>query len=116
MSDDRSSRLRDRRQKQRERVESEPSETDKPSKPSKPSQTDEPSKTSETSVKSELVGTYMYIPEALKKDVDFRYRELGLEYERETGEELEKNRDYYAALVKTGLENLDAQDLLDDDG
>lgn len=112
MSNDRSERLRQRRRQSREK--GEPDETDKQPEPSKPSEIDEPDKTgeqSDLSVKDERVGTYMYLTEEQKKDVNYLFRTLQAEYEREFGEEFEKNRHFYPLVVKYGLDSLDSLDV-----
>ena len=134
---DRASRLREQRNRSKQKVQSQPSESDeadkqseppstsKPSKPSKPSQTEETSKTEsdgesegddEQSVKDEQVGTYLYLPEGQRDEMKYQYKMLSAEYEREFGEELEKNRHFYPLVVEYGLDrlsDLDAQDVRD---
>ncbi|GAA0241299.1 hypothetical protein ACFFQF_29730 [Haladaptatus pallidirubidus] len=80
----------------------ETSETDEPSNSSKPSKP--------MSVKDTQVGTYMYLPENQRSELDFRYKELNLEYERSFGDELEKNRHFYPLVVQAGLDALDGMD------
>lgn len=111
--DDRVNRLRSRRQKTREAGEqSEPDEPSNTSEASKPSKTGETSEQSETgdasetagsSVKDELVGTYMYLPESLKKDIDRNYTKIKADYEFEYDEEFEKNRHYFQLIVQHGF-------------
>ncbi|WP_327054187.1 hypothetical protein [Halomicrococcus gelatinilyticus] len=121
MSDDgsRADRLRRRREQQRDQQPT-------PSTPSEQSETSDPSKLSETSeqpgssgtsgndgttsVKDDRVGTYMYLPEDQRAELDFAYKELSLAYEREFGDDLEKNRHFYPLLVQAGLEHLDDLD------
>lgn len=112
-SDERAERLSRRRQRQREAAEasessdaSEASETSEASKPSKQSESTETGETSEQSLKDELVGTYMYLPEGLKEDVDRYYKKLSGDYEFEYGDELEKNRHYYQLVVRHGFETV----------
>ncbi len=104
--EDRVNRLRQRRQS---RETDEPSETDEQSdssESSKPSETSEITEPSEQSLKDELVGTYMYLPEGLKEDVDRYYKKLSGDYEFEFGDELEKNRHYYQLVVRHGFETV----------
>ena len=128
MSDDgsRADRLRRRREQQRDQqpTSSDSSETSATSDSSELSETSEPSETSEqsassgasgngdgtTSVKDDRVGTYMYLPEDQRAELDFAYKELSLTYEREFGDEIEKNRHFYPLLVQAGLEHLDDLD------
>ena len=113
MSDDRSERLRQRRKQSQERVREESaSETDeeseapKPSKPSEPSETE----TDDSSVKEEQVGTFMYLPESQKKELERLYNLLKAEYEYEYDEAFEKNRAFYPLVVQYGLDSLDSLD------
>lgn len=76
------------------------------------SQTDNPSKTAQTSVK-DRPSVLMYLPEELHTELDIRFDELNARYKREHGEALEKNRDYYPAIVKAGLEGTDIKDILE---
>lgn len=120
MSDEsRADRLRRRRRAQRDNQADRDESTDssEPSNPSKLDETDELSKPNETddrseseSVKDARVGTYMYLPEEQRGELNFRYKELNLTYERSFGEELEKNRHFYPLVVQAGLEALDGLD------
>ncbi|EJN57279.1 hypothetical protein [Halogranum rubrum] len=120
MSDDRSSRLRERRNKSRDRAAnasegSEPNE-DKPSKPDEPSnpaETDEAEKLSEQSVKEEQVGTYMYLPQSQKREIERTYGLLKADFEYEFGEDFEKNRHFFPLLIQHGLDGLDGLDASD---
>lgn len=127
MSDDRSERLRQRRNQSQERAQegstdkpSEPSELSEPSKPSKPSESSKSSEPAEqdtsddeNSVKEEQVGTYMYLPQSQKKEVERLYNVLKAEYEYEYDEEFEKNRAFYPLVVQYGLESLEDLDVSD---
>ncbi|WP_049972933.1 hypothetical protein [Haladaptatus cibarius] len=62
------------------------------------------------SVKDARVGTYMYLPETQRSELNFRYKELNLAYERAFGDELEKNRHFYPLVVQAGLDALDGLD------
>ena len=102
-SESRSDRLRRRRSQRPSEPDKtdETGETDEPSKPSKPSN---------SSVKEEQVGTYMYLPESQKKEVQRLYNVLKAEYEYEFDEEFEKNRHFYPLLIQYGLEGLQGLD------
>lgn len=111
--DERAKRLSQRRQRQSEAAEQgEPSDASEASKPSEQSETGETSETDEasetggSSVKDELVGTYMYLPEGLKEDVDRYYKKISGDYEFEYGDELEKNRHYYQLVVRHGFSTI----------
>ncbi|WP_277543483.1 hypothetical protein [Haloarcula laminariae] len=118
MSDDRSERLRQRRKQSQERAreggDSEASETAEASEPSKPSKPDKADNTEadvdDSSVKEEQVGTYMYLPQSQKKELERLYNMLKAEYEYEYDEEFEKNRAFYPLVVKYGFESLDGLD------
>ncbi len=55
----------------------------------------------------------MYLPEELHQELDLKFDELNLEYKKETGESLQKNKDFYPAIIKAGLEGKDIKDILD---
>jgi len=122
----RSERLRERRSQRSEQAETnKSSKTDESSKPSKTSKLDESSKPSKQtdadtadeneaqSVKDEHIGTYMYIPEGQKKEIERLYNVLKAEYEYEYDTGFEKNRDFYPLLVQYGLDSLDGLDASD---
>ena len=62
------------------------------------------------SVKDEQVGTYMYLPEWQKREIERVYGLLSTEYEYQYDEEFEKNRHFYPLLVTHGLDELDGLD------
>ena len=62
------------------------------------------------SVKDEQVGTYMYLPEWQKREIERVYGLLSTEYEYRFDEEFEKNRHFYPLLMTYGLEELDGLD------
>ena len=62
------------------------------------------------SVKDEQVGTYMYLPQWQKREIERVYGLLSTEYEYEFDEEFEKNRHFYPLLVEYGLDELDDLD------
>ena len=82
------------------------------SKTSKPSKAEELVESEQKSVK-DRPSVLMYLPEELHSDLDIRFDELNAQYKREYGEALEKNRDYYPAVIKAGLEGKDIKDILD---
>jgi hypothetical protein len=123
MSDDRSERLREKRQQAKEKAEaaveeSEKSEASKPDKPSEPdnqSQTDDASESDEQeSVKEIRDGTYFYLPSEQKREIQRLYNVMKADYEFEFDEDFEKNRHFAPLLIQyglDGLENLDAQEV-----
>ena len=86
--------------------------SEKSSKSSKPSKTEQTDKREQKSVK-DRPSVLMYLPEDVHSDLDIRFDELNAQYKREHGEALEKNRDYYPAVIKAGLEGEDIKDILD---
>ncbi len=62
------------------------------------------------SVKDEQVGTYMYLPQWQKREIERVYGLLSTEYEYRYEEEFEKNRHFYPLLVEYGLDELDGLD------
>ncbi|CAP15723.1 hypothetical protein [Halobacterium salinarum] len=116
----RSERLRQRRQSRDDASQTaeteKPSQTSETSEGSKTSKTPEASKISETSkpsassVKEERIGTYMYLAESQKKDVDRLYNVLKADFEYEYDVEFEKNRHFFPLVVQYGLEGLDGLD------
>ncbi|MFC6769910.1 hypothetical protein [Natrinema soli] len=125
MSDDRVDRLRDKRNKSKERARAQQSKSSETSRPAhtgetgepeqigEPDDTDESDETDSERVKDEQVGTYFYLPEGQRDDLRYRYKMLSAEYEREFGEELEKNQHFYPLLVEYGLDGLDSADAQD---
>ena len=125
MSEDRASRLRNRRQRAKDKATGdadagEPAESSEPSEPSKqpdpgePAGTDDPAEAhEETSVKDEQVGTYMYLPREQKKELERTYNLLKAEYEFEYDEEFEKNRHFFPLVVRHGLDTLAEADASD---
>lgn len=90
------------------------------SKESKSSKTGMPEETtsSEASISGQqsikdLPSVLMYLPEDLHSRLDLRFDEVKLEHKREYGEEIEKNRHFYPALVKAGLEGKTVEEVLD---
>ncbi len=115
MSDEsRADRLRRRRAERDQQPGSDDPGTPDESDESPSNETAESSDTSRSdepeSVKDARVGTYMYLPETQRTELNFRYKELNLAYERAFGDELEKNRHFYPLVVQAGLDALDGLD------
>jgi vacuolar-type H+-ATPase subunit I/STV1 len=88
---------------------SETSETEQTEKPSEPVKTGE----SETGSVKDRPYLTMYLPSEQFDAVALTFDELNLQHKRAHGTDLEKNRDYYPALIKAGLENRERlEDLL----
>jgi hypothetical protein len=54
----------------------------------------------------ELETKLLYLDDEFLQELELTFDELNLRYKREYGEELQKNRDYYPALLQLGLEQL----------
>lgn len=88
------------------------SKTSTESKPSNSSKTEQTDKTQKKSVK-DRPSVLMYLPEELHTELDIRFDELNARHKREHGRPIEKNRDYYPAVIEAALENKDIEDVLD---
>lgn len=55
----------------------------------------------------------MYIPEELHRELDIKFDELNLKSKKQNGEKLQKNKDFYPAVIKAGLEGKAVEDILD---
>ncbi|MDS0301399.1 hypothetical protein NDI76_21965 [Halogeometricum sp. S1BR25-6] len=93
-------------------AESKTEPSDKPSKKSKTDMQSETAQPDELSVK-DRPSVLMYLPEDIRQELDIRFDELNAKYKREHGEALEKNRDYYPAVIRAGLEGKDLEGVLD---
>lgn len=124
MSDDRAERLRQRRRRSKPVSEEQSDSADEQSNASESSGLSEPDKPSEQSgsqgrggdsqsVKEEHVGVYMYLPEGQRDEVRYQYKRLDAEFQREFGQELEKNRQFYPLLIQYGLDRLSGWDATD---
>lgn len=61
---------------------------------------------------SDRPSVLMYLPEQQRRELDLRFDELNLEHKREHGEALQKNRDYYPAVVEAALTGEPLEDIL----
>jgi hypothetical protein len=61
-------------------------------------------------VKEERTGMYMYLPDDQLKEIKRLYNMLKAEYEFEFDEKFEKNRHFYPLVVRCGLEGLAEMD------
>lgn len=68
--------------------------------------------TDEASIK-DRPSVLMYLPEETRQDLDIRFDELNARHKREHGEPLEKNRDYYPAVIQAGLSDDSLETILD---
>jgi len=55
----------------------------------------------------------MYLPSDLRSELDIQFDELSAKHKRKHGEGLEKNRDYYPAVIQAGLTGKDLEEILD---
>ena len=113
--DDRATRLRRRRQRSSARADAEDgaadeAETAAAGEATRPESDDDADEVPLQSVKDEQVGTYMYLPEWQKREIERVYGLLSTEYEYRFDEEFEKNRHFYPLLVAHGLDELDGLD------
>lgn len=96
----------------------ESSKTDKQSKQSQSSKSTMNTQTAKTGEesKSENVrdrkSVLMYLPEDLHEDLDIRFDELNLKHKREHGGSLQKNRDYYPAVIEAALSDESVEEIL----
>jgi len=109
--EDRASRLRNRRNKTREKAKSGTEEMEKKAKSDKASTQSKPSKTDKTSVKEDRPAQMMYLPESMQREMNRQFGMLETEFEYEFGEDFEKNRHYFPLIVKAGLDSLDELDV-----
>lgn len=71
-------------------------------KPDKPEKLDEPS------AKEQYKGTYMYLPEDLKREFNLVASEVDTQRQRRNGKEVEKIRHFEPLIVSLGLEQVDS--------
>jgi hypothetical protein len=109
MSDDRAERLRQSRNRAKERAQ----DTDGETTEAGAEQSADSDKPSKASVKDERVGTYMYLPEGQQKELSRLYNVLKAEYEYEYDTEFEKNRHFYPLVIEFGISDLDGLDASD---
>ncbi|WP_199058208.1 hypothetical protein [Halorubrum sp. C191] len=67
---------------------------------------------SEESIKNRE-SVLMYLPSDIRRELDIQFDELNVKHKRQHGEGLEKNRDYYPAVIQAGLTGKDLEDILD---
>lgn len=110
----------DRSERLRRRLDDEPTDdtdTNDEREPDQEGTGSEPDETSDVASDSpgvkERRGVLMYLPDDVRQELDARFDELNAQYKREHGEALEKNRHWYPAVVKAGLDGEDVEDILD---
>lgn len=86
--------------------------TEKRAETAQTEETEQPEKSKSESVKNRP-SVLMYLPKDVHEELDIRFDELNAKHKRAHGEKLEKNRHYYPAVVKAGLEGSDVEDILD---
>jgi len=67
---------------------------------------------SEESIKDRK-SVLMYLPDDVWRELDVQFDELNAKHKRQHGEALEKNRDYYPAVIQAGLNDKDLEEILD---
>ena len=94
-----------------------PEKIDKPEKQEDPEETDELDnpgepekleKSDEPSAKEQYKGTYMYLPEDLKREFNLVASEVDTQRQRRNGKEVEKIRHFEPLIVSLGLEQIDS--------
>ena len=98
----------------------EPEETNSRSGSSETAETAEKEDTSETAERSEKSETVkdrpninMYLPADVVEEMQIRFDELNARYRRTHGEAMEKNRDFYPAVIQAGITGEPIEELLD---
>lgn len=89
------------------------SNTPNTSKTDMTEQSDEPTSGGSSEAVKDRPSVLMYLPEDVRQELDIRFDELNAQHKRKHGEGLEKNRDYYPAVVEAGLTDKDIKDILD---
>lgn len=81
-------------------------DTAETSEPQEPQETEETEETEGTLV-AETHDLHMYLPESRYQDLMTLYKVLDGEYYRAHGEDMEKNREYFDAVIATAMEHKD---------
>jgi len=76
------------------------SETTKSTETAETTETEE---TSETETVRDRKNVNMYLPEGLVDDLQLRYSELNVEWQRRHGSNLPKNQEFYPAVIRAAL-------------
>ena len=87
--------------------------TEKRTETAQTGETGQTTKNSKSKSVKDRPSVLMYLPENIHEELDIRFDELNAKHKRAHGEKLEKNRHYYPAVVKAGLEGSDIEDILD---
>lgn len=61
---------------------------------------------------SDRPSVLMYLPEEQRQELDLRFDELNLKHKREHGDALQKNRDYYPAVIEAALSDRPLEEIL----
>ena len=85
----------------------------KPSKTDTSRESDNSSSARSDEAVKDRPSVLMYLPEEIRQELDIRFDELNAQHKRQYGEALEKNRDYYPAVVEAGLTDKDLKEILD---
>lgn len=86
--------------------------TEETTEMSQSAETEKTAETAKTSIK-ERSNVNMYLPDDVVQELSITFDELNAAHKRAHGGPLEKNRDYYPAVVKAGLEGKDVREVLD---
>lgn len=94
--------------------ESKTADTSETSKTSKSTMSADQSETSEsTETVRSRKNVNMYLPDDLVDDMQLRYSELNVAWQREHGEELPKNAEFYPAVIRAALNDSTVAEELD---
>jgi len=115
MSDDRSDRLRKRRQTRDPDADEgeDPGSVSTESPSSTEAESSDTDEQSSVTIKEALQGIYLYGEPDQKKRVDRIYNRLKADYEYEYDDTLGKNEHFYRVLLEVGLEGLENMDVLE---
>lgn len=115
MSDDRSDRLRKRRQTRDPDADEgeDPGSVSTESPSSTEAESSDTDEQSSITIKEALQGIYLYGEPDQKKRVDRIYNRLKADYEYEYDDTLGKNEHFYRVLLEVGLEGLENMDVLE---
>lgn len=83
--------------------ESKQSQTSKTSMNTQTTNSDKAGEESKSEKITDRKSVLMYLPDDQHDQLDYRFDELNLQHKREHGEALEKNRDYYPAVIEAAL-------------
>lgn len=93
---------RDSEQRGQPEQQEQPGKQEQPEQPDKPGQPGQPQ-----NVKEQYQGTYIYVPPALREQMDLVADTLDLNRRQRNGTRVEKIRHFYPLLISLGLERIE---------